>query len=547
MVHTQATQPQKILILAAIPQGLRLDKEMREVEECIRRADRGNMFEVGIRTAVRTQDIRRAIAEEKPQIVHFCGHGLEDGSLLLEDDGGQNKAVPPEGLASLFQLHKDYVNCVLLNACHSVKSAEAISEYINYAIGMNQQIQDNSAIRFAQGFYDGLGYEISQNQDCFHRAFQEGLVAIKLENLSQGEIPVIKTRINIDKPHQLDKPDKLNVQNITFQSSGSIIHQAPPSQFKNVPPLLPYLANRREQEAQLSEVFVKFFRQDLSNHLVCIIHGDESQCHYNFLERMRKFSLPQCLEIDSHPQIIHKPYQLEWPAKVKDLCELRNHLYKSLAKGVLGNSLYSSEKINDYLNNYPEPITVYTTLLTEDLQQQGLESLNKLLEFCHHLQETITHQRLIIYISIKYKVQRKTTRKNIWFKLLSSCGRDFCKEYRCQQINKKVRQYLKNLENSNLNHFHPLSLTILPELQGINQGEVENWVRSEHTKQLVGEEMIEPLIHRVREMFASWEESQKISDDTIPMYDLAQELEQLLRACNKKSLGEGREQVTGDR
>jgi hypothetical protein len=90
----QATQLQKILILAAIPHGLRLDKEIREIEECIRRAVRRDMFEVDIRTAVRTQDIRRAIAEEKPTIVHFCGHGLEDGSLLLEDDGGQNKAVP---------------------------------------------------------------------------------------------------------------------------------------------------------------------------------------------------------------------------------------------------------------------------------------------------------------------------------------------------------------------------------------------------------------------------------------------------------------------
>ncbi len=202
MVKGQTIQPQKVLILAAIPHGLRLDKEIREVEECIRRAVRRDTFDVDIRTAVRPQDIRRAIAEEKPTIVHFCGHGLEDGSLLLEDDGGQNKAVPPEGLASLFELHADYVNCVLLNACHSVKSAEAISKYINYAIGMNHEIQDKSAIQFAQGFYDGLGYATSKIQDVFQRAFQEGLVAIKLENLSQAEIPVIKTRINIDKPQK---------------------------------------------------------------------------------------------------------------------------------------------------------------------------------------------------------------------------------------------------------------------------------------------------------------------------------------------------------
>lgn len=64
MVKGQTTQPQKILILAAIPDGLRLDTEIREVEQCIRRAVKRGMFEVDIRTAVQPQDIRRAIPNE---------------------------------------------------------------------------------------------------------------------------------------------------------------------------------------------------------------------------------------------------------------------------------------------------------------------------------------------------------------------------------------------------------------------------------------------------------------------------------------------------
>ena len=182
---------QKVLILTAIPHGLRLDQEIREIEEAIRRAARRDKFEIRMRTAVRPQDIRRAIAEERPQIVHFCGHGLEDGSLLLEDDGGSDKPVSGEGLAQLFKLHANYVNCVLLNACHSAKSAQVISQYINYAIGMNQEIKDKSAIAFAQGFYDALGYETQDNIDIFQRAFEEGLVAIQLEEISQGQIPVL--------------------------------------------------------------------------------------------------------------------------------------------------------------------------------------------------------------------------------------------------------------------------------------------------------------------------------------------------------------------
>lgn len=187
-------QQQKILILSAIPHGLRLDKEIREIEDAIRRAVKRDSFKIIVRPAVRPQDIRRAIADEQPQIVHFCGHGLNNGYLLLEDDGENNKPVAPEALASLFKLHANYVRCVLLNACYSEKPAEAISQHIDYVIGMNNPIQDKAAIEFAKGFYDGLGYKLSDNQDIFQRAFDEGLVAARLESISQGQVPILKKK-----------------------------------------------------------------------------------------------------------------------------------------------------------------------------------------------------------------------------------------------------------------------------------------------------------------------------------------------------------------
>jgi hypothetical protein len=181
----------KILILTAIPDGLRLDKEIREIEEAIRRATRRDVFEIQIRTAVRPQDIRRALAEEQPYIVHFCGHGTSDGYLVLEDDCGNHKPITPQGLAALFKLHRECVNCVVLNACYSETPAYHISQHINYAIGMNQPIGDKAAIVFAQGFYDGLGYN---SENTVARAYDEGLVAIQMEDLASGSIPVLKRK-----------------------------------------------------------------------------------------------------------------------------------------------------------------------------------------------------------------------------------------------------------------------------------------------------------------------------------------------------------------
>ncbi|MDF5729969.1 MAG: NB-ARC domain-containing protein, partial [Rhizonema sp. PD38] len=242
-----------ILILAAIPNGVRLDTEIRSIEECIRRAVRRDSVNIFTKTAVRPKDIRRALAEEKPQIVHFCGHGLEDGSLLLENDGGQDLPVSPQDLAALFELHKDYVKCVLLNACYSVIAATAISEHIDYAIGMNQQIQDNSAIKFSEGFYDALGYP-TENLDGFQRAFKEGKIAITLENPDSAEIPVMKTKINTS-------------QTVIFGNAprrAGIPFQAPP--------LPSYYVDRPEYSGELKKRLLTE-SNDLRTLVVTAIHG----------------------------------------------------------------------------------------------------------------------------------------------------------------------------------------------------------------------------------------------------------------------------------
>ncbi|BDA66249.1 hypothetical protein CAL7716_004150 [Calothrix sp. PCC 7716] len=193
------TPRQKILIVSAIPHGLRLDKEVREIGEAIRRSVKRDLYDIKVRNALRTQDIRRALAEEKPQIVHFCGHGKEDGSLVLEDEMGNFKPVVIEALARLFKLHADCIKCLVINACHSEKTAEAIVTHIEYVIGMNQEITDKAAILFSQGFYDALGYEIENKENIFLRAFEEGKLAIHLDGTCEQNIPVFKNKSDLVK------------------------------------------------------------------------------------------------------------------------------------------------------------------------------------------------------------------------------------------------------------------------------------------------------------------------------------------------------------
>jgi hypothetical protein len=207
--------PKKILILAANPKNsgqLRLDEEVREIDEGLRRSIYRDGFELSQKWAVRPRDIQRALSDLSPQIVHFSGHGvgtasedvvdpqsrqftvvreslLEPEGLVLEDDAGKVQLVGTDAIASLFELFADRIQCVVLNACYSEKQAAAIAQHIPYVVGMNQAVGDKAAIAFAVGFYDALG----AGRD-FEFAYQNGCVAIKLAGIPEHLTPVLKRR-----------------------------------------------------------------------------------------------------------------------------------------------------------------------------------------------------------------------------------------------------------------------------------------------------------------------------------------------------------------
>ncbi len=179
----------KILVLASSPVNearLRLDKEVREIDEALRRANKRDQFKFEQRWAIRTDDLRRALLDIEPQIVHFSGHGAGDDGIIVEDNNGKSQLVSTEALASLFELCTDHVECVLLNACYSEIQANAIVHHIDYVIGMSQAIGDTAAIKFATGFYDALGAGKS-----IEMAYKFGCNAIQLENIPEHLTPKI--------------------------------------------------------------------------------------------------------------------------------------------------------------------------------------------------------------------------------------------------------------------------------------------------------------------------------------------------------------------
>ena len=178
----------KILILSANPintSQLRLDEEVREIDSGLRRAKHRDKFILEQRWATRPRDLRQALLDVRPNIVHFSGHGTTDG-IMLEDTSNQSKLISSIALSGLFELFANSVECVLLNACYSNNQAEGISRHIDYVLGMDNAIGDKAAIEFAVGFYDALGAG-----ESYKVAYKFGFNAILLSGASEKCRPIL--------------------------------------------------------------------------------------------------------------------------------------------------------------------------------------------------------------------------------------------------------------------------------------------------------------------------------------------------------------------
>ncbi|HIK53879.1 MAG TPA: AAA-like domain-containing protein [Synechococcales cyanobacterium M55_K2018_004] len=153
-----AIKKRKILVLTSNPRGtvpLQVDVEARDIGEALGQFQSSKKFDLRIVPAPRWNDVQQALLNFRPEIVHFCGHGLPEG-LILEDQFEKPQVVPVEQVVQLFELFASDVGCIVLNICDSESLAAALSTHINYVIGMNQSIKDRAAIDFAVAFYNAL-------------------------------------------------------------------------------------------------------------------------------------------------------------------------------------------------------------------------------------------------------------------------------------------------------------------------------------------------------------------------------------------------------
>ncbi len=183
-VLTAANSKLNILFLSANPDDtarLHTNEEFDEiVAQKTRSRYRDNMVLITPVLSASATEILFKILNEEPTILHFSGHGDENGIVLTDKNGSAQTLAKLTGLLA----QGSNLRCVILNACYSQTQAEQIKKTLPnlHVIGMKYTVADDDARTFSTGFYMALGAG-----KTYEQAFNAAKALVGATTNEQGE------------------------------------------------------------------------------------------------------------------------------------------------------------------------------------------------------------------------------------------------------------------------------------------------------------------------------------------------------------------------
>jgi hypothetical protein len=182
-------RPLSVLYLSANPSRrhpLRVEAEMKRVQEAIRGSKYRDNVELHYRPAADLHSLIDGLNDHRPQIVHFSGHG---NSLGVATDTGSTakastKAVSFELLAKALAATDDPPEIILLNSCESSGAKKALIPPAKIIITMRVSVTDAAAAAFAIRFYAAIA-----SGQSVKAAFEQGKVAVEAVSISESGTP----------------------------------------------------------------------------------------------------------------------------------------------------------------------------------------------------------------------------------------------------------------------------------------------------------------------------------------------------------------------
>jgi CHAT domain len=187
-----------VLYLTANPDeqnSLRVDAEVRQVQEAVRGSKLRDNIELLYRPAADLNSIIDGLNDHEPGIVHFSGHGYSGG--LAVDHA---KVARPKGKILTFDILGKALaavdvppRVVVLNACESAGAKKALLPSVSAMIVMRDSVSDVAATAFATRFYAAIAAGQSLKS-----AFKQGTLAVEHASINEADIPLLLTAAGVN-------------------------------------------------------------------------------------------------------------------------------------------------------------------------------------------------------------------------------------------------------------------------------------------------------------------------------------------------------------
>jgi len=224
---------------------------------------------------------------------------------------------------------------------------------------------------------------------------------------------------------------------------------------------LPYLMDRSEQAKAFRHAVLRHRANASRRPLVCLIHGDQQECHLEFVERLQQVSIPAMLKHWNPGNEQRTPfiYRVTIPS-FEGVSEVswKQLLWEALAVAM---SLEEAdpETVIGFVSAQPRAAIIEFPILLDRLVGDPVTRINAILEFWSQWPNVPVDLLFVVCLSFKYQQELGARRKwRPWSKGLTD----------------EVRSFLQSDEVRERN----ISSVCLPELQSIEQTDAEEAVNN---------------------------------------------------------------------
>jgi hypothetical protein len=190
-LHAEETV--QVLYLGSDPHGiLDLEGQARQIRMILEESETGGRFSFEAVFDVTTETIFEELNKYQPNIVHFAGK-QNGGNVVIRTPGGNASTIPDIALAGLLQSLDSTVVLVALDTCKSLRCARAVSEVVDFAVGVAGDIYDKDAIKYYNAFYRALAAGKSVGSACGQAA-----AALSFTETEERDIPRLCARPGVD-------------------------------------------------------------------------------------------------------------------------------------------------------------------------------------------------------------------------------------------------------------------------------------------------------------------------------------------------------------